>query len=188
MRKALLLTFVMFFPLLFACSALEGPQGPEGPVGPAGPQGPQGPEGPQGPAGVANISSFTFTAPHDDYVVSGNRGVYVYDSSSLTTNVVSNGVVLVFYSANGSDWYPLPYTWGIDFNTDLSVDETVEITYGYTQGQVAIILDTSDDQLVVYDGIPTSYKVVMIPPSSLGKVSNIDLKNFKEVETILDSE
>ncbi|MCF8365012.1 MAG: collagen-like protein [Bacteroidales bacterium] len=101
---------LLFTFLIFTFSACEGP---EGPVGPQGATGSQGSVGPQGPAGDVDIQSKTYTVFNSNWSTSGSRAdAYLYPSF-LTSDIVNNGVVLVFMKDGGgtNSWQSIPYTW-----------------------------------------------------------------------------
>ncbi|HEX4876322.1 MAG TPA: hypothetical protein VFV31_06590 [Chitinophagaceae bacterium] len=91
-----------------------GATGPAGPIGPTGPAGPTGPTGPQGPAGTANvIFSVWHTLPgtwRDSLVNASNMKVNDEAVASVTSSIISNGVVLVYFRISGTENHVLPFT------------------------------------------------------------------------------
>lgn len=162
--------------------------GCEGPTGPAGEQGPTGLTGEQGADGVANITTTTFTIPSTSSIITIDFvGSYVHTMSGITSEVVNNGLVLIFWEI-GTGWLALPYSFNLDYGGDLSVDEVIQMTYGYGIDFVEIVFITSYSSLVTSNLPLGPYKVVIIPPTSLGKIASADLYDYHSVLNALGIE
>jgi len=149
----------------------------------------KGPQGPEGPPGVANISTVTFTVAHNDYSIDGSLATYTKTIPEITSDVVNGGTVMAFYGDGSGSWYALPFSWGIDYTQNLEVDETIEVTYGIDYHQFGLILMTSDSEMIVYDGIPTQFKVVIIPPSaSVEQISGMKINTYAQFRAALTLE
>jgi hypothetical protein len=89
--------------------------GCEGDEGPAGPAGPTGATGPEGPPGTANVIYSEWFSPAT-WVAGTTFGVaeraYTMTTSSLTADIISHGVVLVYMKFVGMApaIYQLPVT------------------------------------------------------------------------------
>ena len=155
--------------------------GCEGPTGPAGEQGPTGLTGEQGADGIANITSTTFIIPSTaSFITIDFVGSYTHSISGITRDVVDSGLVLMYWDL-GAAWLALPYSLNLDYDNDLSVDEVIQMTYGFGIGFVELLFITSYSSLVT-DGLPLGpYKVVIIPPASLGKIASADLTDYHAV-------
>lgn len=131
----------MRFPVLGLVAALtlaacEGAQGPQGLTGPPGPT---GPSGPAGPPGNANVQSTTFD--YGDSTCDIEQGIAgcVFDWTAITPSVVNEGVVFAYLNSAGN-WFAMPLTLGRDDNGDGEVDQTLEYSYSYREGQVTFIV------------------------------------------------
>ncbi len=141
----LLMTFLILTSILFF--ACEGPKGDKGNVGP---QGPQGAQGEQGATGNVNIHSKTYTVYSSSWTAGSSRAdAYLYPTF-LTSDIVNNGVVLVFMrSESGSKWQSIPITW---------VDGSV---YRYWYSIQAVNLEYFDNYNPgIGPGFTATYKVV----------------------------
>ncbi len=151
--------------LFIAC---EGPVGPAGPQGAQGTPGEQGAPGEDGPPGAANITVATFSILTSQIDTSGNTGIYLRAIPEITQDVFNKGVVLVYVQIGGF-WAPLPVTDSYDYNNNLGVDEVVEMTYLYSVGQLVIFYYDSFEPVFLAYFYTGPFKVVIIPPGSLGK-------------------
>ena len=177
--------------LIIGC---EGPTGPVGPVGPAGEQGLTGLTGAQGPTGltgeqgadgVANITTTSFIIPSTSSIITSDFvGSYTQNIPGITRDVANNGLVLIFWEL-GAGWLALPYSFNLDYGGDLSVDEVIQMTYGFGIGFVEIVFITSFSSLVTSNLPLGPYKVVIIPPTSLGKIASADLNDYHSVANAL---
>lgn len=100
-----------------------GTPGATGPTGPTGPQGPQGPTGPQGPSGTANViysswfSASSLTWADSAHATLGTISRANRPTTSVTSAVVDNGVVLSYYRASSTGAASeLPYLTGTGAN------------------------------------------------------------------------
>jgi hypothetical protein len=103
-------------------SGVQGPSGPQGPAGPTGPVGPTGPTGPQGPTGPAGIPGGAANAIYSnwatlqqawrDTTIDGSAlKVNHAVASSLTPNLINQGIVLAYFQIPGDvNFFELPYT------------------------------------------------------------------------------
>ena len=159
--------------------------GCEGPVGPAGEQGLTGLTGEQGADGAANITTTTFSIPSTASIITINFvGAYTHSILGITSDVVDNGLVLMYWDLGGA-WLALPYSLNLDYDNNLSVDEVIQMTYDFGIGFVEVVFITSYSSLVT-DGLPLGpYKVVIIPPAALGKIASADLNDYHSVVTAL---
>lgn len=132
--------------------------------GPAGSEGPQGQQGPPGEDGVANVTTEIFTINSNNTEISDGIGLNAIATSVITPEVVENGFVQVEIQV-GDIWFGLPWTFGNDYNDDLGVDETVELTYGYEAGTLYIAHISSYSKLTPSQVREGPYKVIIIPPT-----------------------
>ena len=166
----------------------EGPMGPAGEQGLTGAQGPTGQTGEQGADGVANITTTSFIIPSTSSIVTSDFvGSYTQNIPGITSDVANNGLVLIFWEL-GAGWLALPYSFNLDYGSDLSVDEVIQMTYGYGIDFVEIVFITSYSSLVTSNLPLGPYKVVIIPPASLGKIASADLNDYHSVLNALGSE
>ena len=179
MFKKLLLLPLFVGALVF--SACEGPEGPEGLTGPQGPAGSQGPAGQDGNANV-KVAAFSF----DDTSVQMNDGVatVIKTVNTLTQDIATNGAVLAFLQFSGnSAWMAMPFTAGVDEDSDGWVDYTREIHYEYAPRALAVHFR--------YGGRSTAsvgsgrVKVVMIESSVAGKNASYDFATYEEAARAL---
>ena len=155
--------------------------GCEGPTGPAGEQRPTGLTGEQGADGIANITSTTFIIPSTaSFITIDFVGSYTHSISGITSDVVENGLVLMYWDL-GAAWLALPYSLNLDYDNDLSVDEVIQMTYGFGIGFVELLFITSYSSLDISSLPLGPYKVVIIPPESLGKITSADLNDYHAV-------
>ena len=145
--------------LFFAC------EGPTGSQGEQGLQGPTGDTGADGADGVANISAIEFTVLESNWIQSASdEKVYYYqkDIAEITSEVMDNGVVLVQTTTLDGVWWPLPHTYGYDWDDDYNVDFTEEYRYAYVIGAIEVSVEQSTDPVT-----PSFmfFKVVIIPPA-----------------------
>lgn len=159
----------------------EGPIGPAGEQGLTGAQGPTGQTGEPGADGVANITTTTFTIPSTSSIITSEFvGSYTHNIPGITSDVVGSGLVLMYWGL-GAGWLALPYSFNLDYGGDLSVDEVIQMTYGFGIGFVEIVFITSYSSLVTSNLPLGPYKVVIIPPTSLGKIASADLNDYHSV-------
>jgi len=167
-----------------------------------GTNGAAGATGPQGPEGNANVQVDTFSLTssqwlwNSQYVLQTSPSSYTeyftryYDAtdSSVTQDILDQGLVLVFFTPNTSNntdqWAPLPYefldasevfTYNVVFETMV---DTVRLHYFFAQfapGTVPV--------LSTYD-IPTyKFKIVAISGSVAASMAaaHVDVKNYAAV-------
>ena len=162
--------------LIFGCDNLKGP---EGAAGPQGEQGPVGSQGEPGTDGVANIQVVTFSFDLSNFTYDGAVAFYYHDIPGITSDVVDDGLVLVYHqSVGGEAWFALPATYPLDFEDNLAVDEVITLTYAYGEGWVYLAYETSYSSMVTLSGNSGQYKVIIIPSASLGKFIEQDASNF----------
>lgn len=97
----------------------------EGPAGPPGPPGPPGPEGPPGSAVTSFDVIFEVAAAEE-----GPNGLVLfsnYDAPEITSNVLTNGIVMAYYFESNNTLTAMPYTYG----EDQSNEGRYTLTFGY---------------------------------------------------------
>ena len=173
---------------LMACTT-DGDTGPAGPVGPEGPLGPAGQDGTigrdgrdgvDGQDGAASVVSSVFFVDSASWTnPAGVNGIVnSINVPSISGNIVSNGVVLLYQTTDNSNptstiWNAVPYTDGV-------------FSFGYTYGPGVINLKIT---VTVNGSVPTlaaarnrTYRVVVITPGA--KIAGFDYGNFEEVKMV----
>lgn len=101
-------------------------------------------EGPQGPPGNANVKAYNYSNINWDDANYSPTTVLV--CPSITPEIISNGMVLVYVKYQNSEWQ-LPWVWADD--------------QGYVENVGA---EVSNGQVLLYnmsnDGVPTIYGAV----------------------------
>lgn len=132
--------------------------------GPVGPRGPQGPVGPPGSASVVSFDAFFEVAT----AVEGENGLVLssdYDAPEITSDVLTNGLVMAYFLADNNTYTAMPYTYG---ENRQGVEEYT-LTFGYAfdvdflqlfyEGSRPAALDFAVDRdvrVVVLEGDPFS--------------------------------
>ena len=115
---------------------------------------------PQGP----EIEQVTITIRSSDFRLSARRDFALagYDVPELTKKIVDEGTVTGHYQfADGDTWHPMPFS----IITDLG---TSEISYSYSEGFLAVIVDgeiVTAGIVDIYDG--DRVRFTLIPPGRL---------------------
>ncbi|MCF8423936.1 MAG: hypothetical protein K9H41_06300 [Bacteroidia bacterium] len=134
-----------------------------------GETGPAGPAGINGTNGVANISTFTGTTTNSSWTLSGTEFNATFNVSGITSDVVSNGTVMVFVgNTSQTQWSALPFSY-----------QTLQFNYTYAIGQVQIAVTLSNGAVPSNPGgLP--FKFVVVPPAMVKP--NVNVKNYAEVK------
>ncbi|MBS1652965.1 MAG: hypothetical protein JSU07_13250 [Bacteroidetes bacterium] len=129
-----------------------------------GDTGPAGPQGPTGATGNANVQSTTFLNQGFAYVAANSDYEINLTVPAVTSAVMNNGGVLVYFQPSSSTgvWLQLPATFG-----------GTNIQTGYALGQVGLISTSALSILL-------NVKVVVIPPAMVKP--NVNTKNYSEVK------
>jgi hypothetical protein len=167
--KTILKTMV----ILCVAIMLNGCAGKDGAPGATGPQGTNGVNG------VANISTTNFTVYAGTWTtLKANYGYDYVQSVSAITDYNNDAVEVFFQTTAGADWIPLPVSnWFI--NGD-------ELTYEFNNGAVVIYYYSS-----VSTTAPSStiyFNVKVIPPAIMKQHPNTNWKDYKEVQSIINSQ
>lgn len=175
--RTLTLGLSIFALVLLGC---EGPEGPAGLAGPQGEAGLAGPQGETGPPGATNINSITFALTEAGFTNSGSTEGFTRAMPTITSAVVSGGVVLAYtdLGSGGSAWTALPFsitTGGL----------TATLTFGYAVGSFSVIIvkNTNASLASVYAG--QLVRVVIIPPASASALSRIKTEDYEAVRGAL---
>lgn len=146
--------------------------------------GPRGPQGPAGQDGVVDVFSVNFVFSVQDAFVNGNVASAQFDVPDLTTSVVDEGAVLMFFREQGT-WTAMPFTYGIESaDPDLdAVDYTVALNFGYEVGFVEPFYEASIDiDQIPVDVLPDrEMKAVIIDGFIAGK-HNVDFSDYEAVK------
>jgi len=138
-------------------------------------EGKQGVAGVDGKNGNANVTSSTI-------VISGSQWFYQAPSylidlsySTITTDVINNGAVLIYYSANGTGFEQLPTTLYFFNNVSTTINAVASV------GNVRLAYTDSD---LTQPQLPfvMTIKVVVIPSAQRLANPNIDYTNYYEVK------
>ncbi len=130
-----------------------------------------GPTGPQGPPGNANVFTLNFDFLMADAAINGNVASVQYDVPDITTGVVDEGALLLFFRDQGT-WTAMPYT----FYTDGG--DAVSMGFGYEVGLLEVFYETAfTDPALLPD---REMKAVIIDGFSAFK-AGIDLKDYEVV-------
>ncbi len=148
-----------------------------------GPVGPQGPQGRDGRDGNANVWSINYLAIESDWYGVGTAGDPGYflaldlNVPEITTDIVNNGVVMVYYrETDGSPWVALPYTF---ISHDPEYIEKLDFIYDLSF--VGMQSQASDRQATPYAG---TYRVIVATAVPLGK-KDIDWSDYDTVAEYL---
>lgn len=134
-------------------------------------KGDTGPAGPSGPSGVANIKTNTFTTNSNQWIQNSSNTAYFYNYSStdITSDVISNGVVMVYLGdGSGNIWLAMPFsTQGLEF------------VYGIQQSNVQVNISQTNGLMPNNPG-GQQFKVVIIPPAMVKP--NVNTNNYADVK------
>jgi len=174
MRKPQLFNPIKFFSLLVLSSfAMSSCIVNDGPVGPPGRDGRDGRDG------NAEVYSINYLAEESDWYdvgFPGDDGYYLaldLDVPEIGTDIVENGIVLVYYRESPTNaWTALPYTY-ISHNPEYI--EKLDMIYSLEF--VGIQSMASDRSGVPYTG---TFRVIVASGIGLGK-SKMDFSSYKSV-------
>ncbi|MEM7370911.1 MAG: collagen-like protein [Bacteroidota bacterium] len=174
-NKSITFTFIALLGILM--SSCVGPRGPQGPAGQ------DGFDGRDGADGNANVISINYAADPSHWYDVGAPGEDGYfmaldlDVPEITQDIVSNGLVLVYYRADTQDpWTALPYTI-IAHNPDY----IEKLDFIYDLAFVGLQSQASDRNATAYEGI---IRVIVASAVPVGKME-VDYSNYDEVATYL---
>ena len=136
-----------------------------------GDTGPAGPSGTNGTNGVSNIKTNIFTTNTNQWNLDNIHNVYYYNYSStdITSDVLSNGAVMVYLGdGTGNTWTAMPFS--------------------IQGGSLAFVIGQSKVQIQasLFDGsVPNNpggqqFKVVIIPPTMVKP--NVNTNNYADVK------
>ena len=141
-----------------------------------------GPEGPQGAPGNANVFSLNFDFLLADASINGTVASVQYDVPDITSLVVDEGAVLMFFRDQGT-WTAMPYTFGVESADLPAVDYTVSLGFGFDDGFLEVFYESSTD-VIDFGLLPDrEMKAVIIEGFWLGK-KDIDLTDWNVVKSI----
>ena len=151
----------------------------------------EGPRGPQGPAGNANVFSLNFNFSMNDAIINGNVASAQFDVPSITTSVVDDGAVLLFFRDQGT-WTAMPFTIGVESTETPAVDYTINLAYGYDDEFIEVFYETSVVDVdfaktLLLDQPDRQIKAVVIDGYPFGK-SAIDLSDYGQVKELFNLE
>jgi hypothetical protein len=175
-------------------TSLRGPAGPTGPTGPAGPKG-------TGQAVFADV--FTLQASdwlwNSQYLYESSPGsyteyftrYYVRKNTSVNTDVLNNGLVLVFFTPspinNPNQWEPLPYqfdsSFGYTYNyVYVPAPGQVTLHYFFIQTDPTATLPT----LSTYNDETRQFKIISVYGESgtFMLEHHVNLNDYKEVSKV----
>jgi hypothetical protein len=161
MKNVILLAAIVFLPALSGCIIEES-------------------VGPQGPPGNANV--FTLNIPFDMDQASFNGSVasVQYDVPDLTTSVVDEGAILMFFRDQGT-WTAMPYTFGVESPDLPAVDYTISLGFGYEVGFLEVFYEASTDAVDLGSLPDRDLKLVVIDGFAFGK-RHVDLSDWNAVK------
>ena len=115
-----------------------------------------------------------------DAVQNGDVASVQFDVPDVTSNVVNNGTVLVFFREQDT-WTAMPYTFGVDNPEIEAVDYLVTLGYAYERGLLEVFYEASTDAVDLLDQPDRLLKLVIIDDFGAGK-TGIDLKDYEQVK------
>ena len=165
----------------------------------------QGPAGPQGPEGTANVQTDVFSIGGSQWIWNSQ---YIYETSStsfteyftryyvrmnttVTQNVLTNGLVLVYFTPapvnEPNQWLPLPYQFdsgaGYTFNYvyQTAVGQ-VTLEYFFIQMDPTATLPT----LSTYNDETRNFKIVTVTGTTGNFLvtHHVNLNNYQEVSRV----
>lgn len=135
-------------------------------------EGPVGPEGPPGP-GVEvtfiDLDASDFSSSSGSSVEGAD-----YSVSTLTSDVVDDGLVVAYTDLGGDGWFALPITLPVDLFL------TVEYGYAYGVGELTFLITRSSGNPVAESVDGHRLKVITAPPGS-GDLDGVDLHDHGAV-------
>jgi hypothetical protein len=148
-----------------------------------GPRGPQGPPGQDGRDGNANVFSINYEVLIEDWYDVGTPGTDEFflavdlDVPEITSDIVENGVVLVYYRADlNSPWLFLPYTF--ISHKDGYVEK---LDFIYDLQFVGLQSMATDKNASAWEGF---FRVVIADGWPAGKVE-VDKSSYQDVANFL---
>jgi len=197
MRLSLFASLFAFLLLLTGCD--EGPAGPPGQPGPPGPRGPEGPPG-------SSVTSFDVIFDTETAQVGPNGLVLFenYDAPEITSNVLTNGIVMCYYFESNNTLTAMPYTYGEESQDVEAVDYTLTFGYAFDTGLVQIFYEGSapfaldfavdrDVRVVVLEGDPFASAAAAAKSTSLTELQalenaypEVDWQNYYDVAERFD--
>lgn len=163
--------------VLMVCSVIWSCQGPAGPAGA---------DGRNGVDGNANVTSTTFTfVPSDLVRTFSDDRVYglTRSISSITSDVVNRGVIIVYLRSTDITWQALPVTepgFGLSSSFDFFTGN-IRLSFRVTTGNARTTLTTW------MPGASYSVRVITIPATTVAvALKGVDVNNYDAVMTALD--
>jgi hypothetical protein len=173
--KSKIIMFVACITILISC-AKDGDDGATGPVGPQGATGNTGTPGPGASVQTVVVSASDWV--HIGTVGQSGDGYQAVKSFSIiTSDIVSNGAILVFSVTDttaSAICYPVPHTE--PYST-----WTRHWTFIYSLGSVTYKCQDSDFT-TINPGGPGYLRVVTIPGSARPAHPIVDITNYSEVK------
>lgn len=144
----------------------------------------EGPEGPPGLDGLDGIIGETF-----ERTINFNEANGYTDRIFLTPNIAESDVVLV-YRLEGVDagldvWEPLPTV--TIFLNDVN-DTSVQYRFNFTLGDIDILMESNNPDLVPADLTNNQVFRIVIVPSDFAQSGKVDLKDLDAVKSALKLE
>ncbi len=153
-------------------------------VGPVGPRGQDGRDGRDGQDGNANVFSINYVVQAADWYDVGTPGTDDFflaldlDVPEITTDIVENGLVLVYYRADAnSPWLALPYTY-ISHNPSY----LEKLDFIYDLQFVGLQSMATDKNASAWEGY---FRLVIADGWPAGKV-DVDQNDYEAVAEFLD--
>ncbi len=164
-------------------------------------------DGEVGPEGNANVKTDVFSLTSADWLWNSSYSFktspsssssyysryYVRNNSSITQDVLDNGMVLVYFTPNSSNndqWEPLPYQFtdfslAFDYNIAFeTVPGSVKLHYFFVRRNATATLP----ELSIYKITDYKFKIVAVG-GNLGTfmlAQKVDLKNYNEVSKAME--
>ena len=140
-------------------------------------KGDTGPAGPAGTNGNANVTSGTITIPPSAWAWDATNSMnYVnMNGTSITSDIVSKGAVMVYISTDNATWSALPCTiWG---------NPSVSLTFSYSLNKVQIQASNTNSTINTFNTLYA--KIVVIAASQKAAHPNTDWKDYNQVMAVL---
>lgn len=159
---------------IFSSCAKEGPAGPAGPVGSAGTDGKDGKDG------NANVKSSSYFITGSEWTFSAGEATLTKQMSQITSDIVTNGMVMVYAKPeNSSAWEALPTSFGYNNGDVLSLGYSIEV------GKLSLYWSwNTPATLTAADIGNNDFKVVVISGSALARHPNVNVRDYKQVEAL----
>ena len=148
--------------LLFTGCAKDGATGPKGPAGATGTPGTNG---------TANISTTTLNVTSWIWNATLFESTATFTVTALTQNVIDKGAIMVYWTPAGMS-EPLPYTHVLSPSLSKIVNFSFDVN--------AIVISQSNSDESNPNPLPTTYRLVVIPPAM--KKPNVNMNDYNAVK------